>query len=104
MPQIIVKGLPQETVCAMSKLLLNDLAKINETPADYFLFQCDTNPIFIDGKPDAGYPLVEIKQFQRDKAMEEATAKLIIQYIKSLGYTEAEVYYIHLSEAAYYLG
>lgn len=104
MPQVIIKGLKSEEVKAMSENILEALSNINETPKDYYLFQHDDRPYYVEGTASNAYPLVEIIQFKRDSSQEAQTAQYLINYIKGLGYDEAEVYYIHLERSNYYMG
>lgn len=102
MPQIIVKGMTPEDVRLMSENTLSEIARINETPEEYYIFQHCTNTYFERGKESAIYPLVEVVQFERSREQEKETAKYLCQYIHSLGYPTAEIYYVHLREQDYY--
>ena len=101
MPQVICKGLKEEEVKLMSRDILDEISKISSTPRDYFTFEFVNNKIFIDGI-EKMYPLIELKQFKREDEIEKNMAETIAKYIKSLGYSECEVFFEHLQEKNYF--
>lgn len=102
MPQILVRGLKASEVASLCRDCLGDLARINETPEDYYLFQRWEPETYSAAGAQPSYPLVEVKQFRRSPEQEAQTARLVLDYIRGLGYEEAELYYVYLEEQAYY--
>ncbi|MBS4461898.1 DUF1904 family protein [Aerococcaceae bacterium zg-B36] len=102
MPQLIFKGVKAEDVAQLSASLPTELSRLTDTPEDYFTFELVTSLFFSQGNQVALYPLIEIKQFNRGLAVEQAMAKLIQAAIYELGYQECEVYFTHIDKENYY--
>lgn len=102
MPQLIFKGVKREDVKNLSKTLPSVLSEISQTPKDYFTFECPNTEYFFEGEDFKMYPLVKIIQFERLKEIEEKMALTIQEKVKTLGYSECEVYFIHIEKENYY--
>lgn len=102
MPQIITKGVKRQDVLEISKNLLDDLSIISDTPKDYFTLECVENIYFADAKEFTMYPLIEVILFDRGKEVERKMAQKIQEQVKSLGYSECEVYFTHIQKENYY--
>lgn len=102
MPQIICKNLPSDTVRELSRELTPLLARLNETPEDYYSFEAVASERFCSGCGQGVAPLIEIKQFPRKKEAEKESARLILEALHTQGYTCAELFYTHLCREDYY--
>lgn len=102
MPQLLFRGIRDKEVAILSKDLLDKLSEISNTPKDYFIFEHSENKTYYLGEEVGQYPLVEIKQFKRDDIVEKKMSEEISDMIKTFGYNECEVYFIHLDEEKYF--
>lgn len=103
MPQLVFKGLKSEDVQMCSRMLLEPLATLCQTPKDYFTFECVNSNFFFNGQEMEMYPLIEVIQFDRGQEIEKEMVKIIQDTIFSLGHQECEVYFTHISQENYHL-
>ncbi|MDB1144731.1 MAG: DUF1904 family protein [Alcaligenaceae bacterium] len=103
MPQLIFKGVKAKDVAEISKELPHQLAKISDTPLDYFTLERPDTNYFFDGKPFDMYPLIEVIQFDRGVEIERQMAKAIQEAVKKCNYEQCEVYFTHIGREDYYL-
>lgn len=98
MPQIIIKGVPSETLKSISNELSQNLAQIMNCPEEYFLIEClECN--YVGGSP---YPLIEVKWFDRGHDIKKSSALYITQLIQNSGYDNVEVYFTSLQPSDYF--
>lgn len=102
MPQIIIKGVKREDVINISQNLPQKLADASNTPIDYFTMERPCTEYFSNGDIFDMYPLIEVIQFDRGVDVESNMASIIQEEIKSLGYSECEVYFTHIERQNYY--
>lgn len=102
MPQLIFKGIKREEAKEMSLILPEKLSTLTGTPKDYFTFEYPSTEYFFEGKEFKMYPLIEIIQFDRGLSIEKKMAEIVKKEIINLGYSECEVYFLHVKEDDYY--
>lgn len=102
MPQLVFKGVKEDDVRDLSLTLAKELSEIADTPEDYFTFEYATRTYYSKGEQIKMYPLIEIIQFKREQKVESKMAHHIQERIYELGYTECEVYFLHIHTEDYY--
>lgn len=100
MPQLIFKGVEIDKLRSIKNEIVEELSKISNTPKDYFTVEV-VDSLFL--QDEEMYPLIEIKQYKREKEIEKSMANIIANKIKSIGYKECEVYFIHIENENYYI-
>ncbi|WP_253715995.1 DUF1904 domain-containing protein [Bdellovibrio bacteriovorus] len=103
MPHIRMRALKKEHVQNLSEILVKDLAKTIGTAEDNFTFEWIGSEFFSGGKATPSYPFVEVLWFARSQEVQDQTAALITQKVKTE--TQAQdvvVVFQTLDKAAYY--
>lgn len=102
MPQIKIRGIAAEKVCAVSKEMIDSLEKIIGCPRDYFTIECIPSTFIMDGKITSGYPFVEVAWFDRGQAVQDQVAKEITKFIHEMGYSHVDVFFQVFDRHRYY--
>ncbi|MCY6960649.1 DUF1904 domain-containing protein [Clostridium brassicae] len=103
MPQIKIRGMKIQSICNMSKDLVDELQKVLDCPRDYFTIE-HINSIFImDGKEiDDGYPFVEVAWFDRGQEIQDKVAKIVTNKVQEQGYNSLDIMFTVFKENSYY--
>lgn len=98
MPQIIIKGMPLDTLKSISTELIQNLSQIMNCPSDYFLLE------YIEAHyiGCTSYPLIEIKWFDRGQDIKKKTALYITETLSKMAYENIEVYFTPLQPLDYF--
>lgn len=102
MPQLQFKGIKKEGICRISKELIDELQEILQCPRDYFTLEVMNNPYIFDGEEVEGYPMIEIKWFDRGQEIQDTIAKVITKKINQLGYKAVDIFFTILEDNKYY--
>lgn len=102
MPQLIFRGISEQTIAAASREMVDDLTRIVGCPRDYFTLEyCPT--VFIgDGNVVAGASLVQVNWFERGQDVRDQVARCVTKHLQMQGCAAVDVYFIALQEACYY--
>ncbi len=102
MPQIKMRGVNLEKVCAVSKTMIDVLEKIIECPRDYFTIEWISSTFVSDGSIVPGYPFVEVAWFDRGQEIQDQVAREITRVIHEMGYSSVEICFHPLEKRSYY--
>ncbi|MBP1157400.1 MULTISPECIES: DUF1904 family protein [unclassified Paenibacillus] len=103
MPHIIVRGVPVEQMCLISKTLVEDLAVVCECGTDNFMIECIHTTSVFDGEIVESYPFIEVAWFERGQSIRDRVAQTITMHVRSLGIPEVEIAFIAYREDSYYI-
>jgi hypothetical protein len=103
MPHLIFRGVSTEQVKTMSTTLVQELANLCDCGTDNFTLEIVQSTYVFDGSEVPGYPLIEIKWFERGQETQDQFAKIVTKQIQALGISEVEVAFSTFLESAYYL-
>lgn len=99
MPQIIIRNVQQHELASVAQDLVEELAQLTGSPADYFSVELLHTTVISKSEI---YPMVQINWFKRTQAIQDKVAKVIDKYLRELGYSQIDVYFVILQEHAYY--
>lgn len=102
MPQIIVKGLDDAQMCALSTPLLDRLADAIGCPADWLVLEQNHATFYGRGEKTPGFPIVEVQWYDRPAEVQEAVAQIIKEELFALGFTLVQVIFVRLAEEIFY--
>lgn len=102
MPQIIVKGLSDQQMLAVSTPLLDRLAQTIGCPADWLILEQNHATFYGRGEKTEGFPIVEVQWYDRTPEIQEATAQVIHEELRKLGFTTVQVIFVRLAEEIFY--
>lgn len=104
MPQLTIRGIEPGQVQAVVAELVEDLAKIMDSPTDYFTIDCISTISFENGHLAPTFPFVQVGWFDRGQHIQDLSAKAIDRHFKSAGIEALEVVFIPFIENNYYSG
>ncbi|MDP4160835.1 MAG: DUF1904 domain-containing protein [Bacillota bacterium] len=102
MPQIKIRGLETETVCKLSKQLIDELELITQSPRDFFTIEVIHSTFVMDGDVIKGYPFVEIAWFDRGQEIQDQVAQAVYRLINEAGYSNVDIMFTILERTRYY--
>lgn len=102
MPQLIFKGITVDQVKKISTPLVNELADLCECETDNFSLEIVHSTFVFDEKEIRAFPFIEVKWFERGRAIQDQFANIITKHIQNLGIPELEVAFTVFLESAYY--
>ena len=102
MPLIRFRAIEAKDICTISTNLVDDLQKLLDCPRDYFSLEAVQSIFIKDGAFTNGSPLVEIAWFDRGQNTQDKVAKVVTDYLKSVGYNNLDVVFTKLDENKYY--
>jgi hypothetical protein len=103
MPLLIIRGVSVDQVKTISSSLVQELADLCVCGSDNFTLEVVQSIYVFDGDEVQGYPLIEVKWFERGQEIQNQFATIITKHIQSLGIPEVEVAFSTFLESAYYL-
>ncbi|NWQ44083.1 DUF1904 family protein [Bacillus sp. EB106-08-02-XG196] len=103
MPHIIIRGVSVDQVKTISSSLVLGLADLCVCETDNFTLEIVQSTYVFDGDEVQGYPLIEVKWFERGQEIQDQFASIITKHIQSLGIPEVEVAFSTFLKSAYYL-
>jgi len=103
MPQLTVRGIGQEQLAAISKPLVEELARICETTVDNFTIDRLTVDSVFDGHPAATYPFIEVAWFDRGREARNRFAEATTRRLREAGVLEVEIAFKAYAPDAYYI-
>jgi hypothetical protein len=102
MPQLILHAYHVEDVCKNSHALIEQLAEVMDTPADWFTIEVMPSTFVFGNKVVQGAPKIEILWFDRGQNVQDKAALLIDKWSTALGYTGLEMWFTPLEKSKYY--
>lgn len=102
MPMLKFKAIETESVCKISKKLIDELQDLIQCPRDYFSLAIDKSVYINDGEIVKGEPIVEVSWFDRGQEVQDKAAKIITKYVNLAGYQNVDVIFFVLDESKYY--
>lgn len=84
MPHIRVRGMTAPQVQELSAQLADELAVIINTTVDNFTFEQIASSFFANGRPDGGYPFIEVLWFERPTDVRQKTADHLTARVKRI--------------------
>jgi hypothetical protein len=103
MPHLIIRGVSVDQVKTISTSLVQELADLCACGTDNFTLEIVNSTYVFDGNEVPGYPLIEIKWFERGQEIQDQFANIVTKHIQALGISEVEVAFSTFQESAYYL-
>ncbi|USK42011.1 DUF1904 family protein [Cytobacillus oceanisediminis] len=103
MPHLYIRGISVDQTKEISTQLVKDLARLCECGEDNFTLEVLNSTFVFDINEVPAYPFIEVKWFDRGKAIQNQFAGIISKYVRSLGVPEVEVAFSAFLEADYYL-
>ena len=102
MPMLKFKAIEIESVCKISKMLVDELQELIQCPRDYFSLTVDRAIYVKDGQIAKGDPVVEVSWFDRGQDIQNEAAKIITRYVNSAKYPNVDVIFFALDKSKYY--
>lgn len=102
MPQIIVRGMQVEDVKQLSYTLPAALSRVIGCPEEHIILEYWPTKQVRQGEFVEGDPLIQVNWFDRDEAVQDETAAVIEQQIRTIGYSQVEIYFVILAARKYY--
>ena len=102
MPMLKFKAIEIESVCKISKKLVDELQELIQCPRDYFSLTVDRAIYVKDGGIVKGDPVVEVSWFDRGQDIQDKAAKIITKYVNSVKYPNVDVIFFALDKSKYY--
>ncbi len=102
MPTLKFYGVDKEVVVKMSQQIVESIATIFEIPEDHINMLVDNSTWIDKAGVCKGFPLVKILAFKRDNELEKRVAAVLDKLFESEGYSDAEIFFIHLDPKNYY--
>ena len=102
MPQIVIKGMKEEDVAAISGPLTARLSQIVEAPEDWFSVEFLPTRFYFGGVLTAHDPLIQVWWFDRGQQVQDAVARAIDQLVRERGYEQIEISFHPLETKNYY--
>ena len=103
MPHLIIRGVSVEQGKTISTSLVQELADLCACGTDNFTLEIVNATYVFDGNEVPGYPLIEVKWFERGQEIQDQFANIVTKHIQGLGIPEVEVAFSTFLESAYYL-
>lgn len=103
MPQLIIRGVSVDQIKTISTSLVQELADLCACGTDNFTLEIVNSTYVFDGNEVPGYPLIEVKWFERGQEIQDQFANIVTKNIVSLGILEVEVVFSTFQQSAYYL-
>jgi hypothetical protein len=103
MPHLIIRGVSVDQVKTISSSLVHALADLCECGSDNFTLEIVQSTYVFDGDEVQGYPLIEVKWFDRGQEIQDQFASIVTKHIQSLDIPEVEVAFSTFLESTYYL-
>lgn len=102
MPMLKFKAIETESVCKISKKLIDELQDLIQCPRDYFSLAIDQSVYINDGEIVKGDPIVEVSWFDRGQEVQDKAAKIITKYVNLAECKNVDVIFFVLDESKYY--
>jgi len=102
MPQIKMRGVQTNTICKLSKQLIDELSVLTQSPRDDFTLEVIQSTFILDGEVVPGYPFVEIAWFDRGQEMQDQVAKAITRILNEADYPSVDIMFSILKKPCYY--
>lgn len=103
MPHLRIRAVQKEKMQQLSRSLIPELAKLLNSPEDNFTLELIASDFFHQGQETASYPFVEILWFARPQILQDQTARLITDQLRSLTQAvDIVVVFQTLEKSAYY--
>ncbi|WP_159885905.1 DUF1904 family protein [Paenibacillus puerhi] len=104
MPQLLIRGVPVETVQYLSRSLIDELAAICECGTDNFTIECFSTTGIFNGEPVPSFPFVHVWWFDRGQDIRDRFALSIDRHLREAGIEESEIAFSVFAENSYYAG
>ena len=102
MPTLRFHAVDKERLRPVAGAMIGELAELLSIPTDYFNVEVIASTFFDTEGECAGFPIIEVHAFKRDEELEDAFAKCATRYMQQIGYSESELYFVHLAHRHYY--
>lgn len=103
MPHLVIRGISVEQTKTISNALVQKLSDLCDCELDNFTLEVLQSTFVFDQKEVPGYPFIEVKWFDRGKAIQDRFAQIVTMQVHLLGIPEVEVAFTAYSESQYYL-
>lgn len=103
MPQLTVRGISQQTMVAISKELIQELAIVCDCEPDNFTIDCLNVTSIFGGEIVETYPFIEVAWFERGSEVRHRLVQVLSRYVHLAGVPEVEVAFKVYREDAYYI-
>lgn len=103
MPHLLVRGIPVESVRALSRPLVEELARVCECGTDNFTIECLQTTGVFGGELVPSFPFIEVGWFERGQEVRDRFAQAIDNHLKTAGIMEAEIAFVVYQEDSYYV-
>ncbi|MFC3341809.1 DUF1904 family protein [Paenibacillus abyssi] len=103
MPQLTVRGIEANTMMAISRPLIEELAAVCECGTDNFTVDCLSVTSVFDGERADTYPFIEVAWFERGREVRDRLAEAVTRHIRLAGIAEVEIAFKVYREDAYYI-
>ncbi len=103
MPHLITRGIPAEFVRAISRPLVDELARVCDCGTDNFTIECLQTTGVFDGELVPSFPFIEVAWFERGQEVRDRFAQAVDAHLKTVGISEAEIAFVAYQEDSYYV-
>lgn len=102
MPQIIFKGVTENTMKMLSGQMIPQLAKIIECPEDWITLELCPSIFFDKNGVTRHYPIVQVWWYNRPIEVEKEVTRLLSSMLLQAGYTTVQLSFHNFEEEHYY--
>ncbi|KGK86217.1 hypothetical protein DP73_17110 [Desulfosporosinus sp. HMP52] len=102
MPQIKIRGIETDTIRKVSKIMLDELSALIQSPRNDFTLEVIHSTFILDEEVVQGYPFIEVAWFDRGQDIQDQVAQAISRIINQAGYASVDIMFTVLDKVRYY--
>ncbi|SDH21034.1 DUF1904 domain-containing protein [Desulfosporosinus hippei] len=102
MPQIKIRGIEIDTIRKVSKIMLDELSALIQSPRSDFTLEVIHSTFILDEEVVQGYPFIEVAWFDRGQEIQDQAAQAISRIINQAGYPSVDIMFTVLDKVRYY--
>jgi phenylpyruvate tautomerase PptA (4-oxalocrotonate tautomerase family) len=91
MPHFRFRAVEPVVVKSLSKVLIDELESVMQSPRIDFTFESIHTEFFHEGSSNSGYPFIEVLWFDRGQEVKDHVARVITQKLNSLLLAEQNI-------------
>lgn len=102
MPQIIVKGISEETCAGLAPVISERVASLIDVPSDWIVVEYNPASFFRSGVRDESLCMVTVEWKRRSRELQKKVAEALSELLMSEAIQTVEVLYINLDMEDFY--
>lgn len=102
MPVLKFKAIALNELCKVSKVLVDELQEVTQTPREFFTLEVPKSVYIKDNSIVDGSPMIEVIWFDRGQEVQDNVAKILTKHVQSCGYPDVDVIFTIWDRSRYY--